>query len=82
MHAHDAPLRIVQGQPHLVEADHTMQALGELVKELSQVAVGGDGLRHLQQGAVVLLGESFTSLLSVVTQAADQHIAIAFFAVR
>jgi hypothetical protein len=54
MQAHDVPLRVMQEQPHMLEVDHVMQALGEFVKQLLQVAVRRDGFRNLQQGPVLL----------------------------
>ena len=38
----------------MLEVDHVMQALGEFVKQLLQVAVRRDGFRNLQQGPVLL----------------------------
>jgi hypothetical protein len=53
----------------MLEVDHVMQALGEFVKQLPQVAVRGDGFRNFQQGPV-LPGECFTGLLRFPTHKA------------
>ena len=52
-------LRIIEQQPHVIEEDHAMQPLGEIAKQLGEVAVDGDCLRNLQQ-SLVLLCQSLT----------------------
>src|SRR3989475_7557191 len=56
---HGMALRIIEQQPHVFEVDHAMQPIGEIAKQLGEVAVDGDCLRNLQQ-SLVLLCQSLT----------------------
>ena len=55
MQAHDVPLGIVKEQPHVLEIDHLMQPLGEILKQFPQVTVRGDSklVRIYVQGELI-----------------------------
>ena len=44
----------MEEQPHILEFDHSMEAVGEVMKQSREVTVDCDGFRHLQQGVVLL----------------------------
>ena len=50
--SHGAACRFVQDQSQKIEAHHAMERRGEVVKQLRQAAVQGDGFRNLQERAV------------------------------
>jgi hypothetical protein len=51
----------VQNQTDKVKPDHTVQARGQVVKELFQVTMGGDGFRNFEESPI-LMTEDFCLL--------------------
>lgn len=54
--AHGVALGDVQYEVQILEADHAVQALGEVLEEAWEVAVERNRLRNLEQGAVLIDG--------------------------
>jgi hypothetical protein len=47
--------RVVEGEGDEIHMHHAGETLGEISKQLVQIAMGGDGFSHLQQGSILLL---------------------------
>src|SRR5436853_7726163 len=54
MQTHDVPFGIVQEQSHMLEINHAMQSLSQIMKQTGEITLDRDCFRDFQQGLVLL----------------------------